>query len=78
MVFNVTFKNISVLLVEETGIHRENHWPAARYWQTLSHNVVLSIPLHEWDSNSQLTLVLIDTDCIGSHKSDYHTTTTAA
>jgi hypothetical protein len=43
IVFNATFKNISaiswqsVLLVEET---RENHWPAARHWQTLSQNIV--------------------------------------
>ena len=43
MVFNATFKNISVilwqsaLLVEETG---ENHRPVTSYWQTLSHNVV--------------------------------------
>jgi hypothetical protein len=35
MVFNATFNNISailwqsVLLVEETGVPRENHWPAA-------------------------------------------------
>jgi hypothetical protein len=27
-----------VLSVEET---KENHWPAASHWQTLSHNVVL-------------------------------------
>jgi len=31
MVFNATFNNISVLLVEETG---ENHKPAAGHWQT--------------------------------------------
>ena len=37
MVFNTTFSNISVLLVEETG---ENHWPAVSHWQTWSHNVV--------------------------------------
>jgi hypothetical protein len=48
MVFNATFSNISViswqsaLLVEETGVHRENHQPAASHWQTLSHNVVSS------------------------------------
>jgi len=47
MVFNITFNNISViswwsiLLVEETG---ENYWPAARYLQTLSHNVVSRRP----------------------------------
>jgi len=45
MAFNAAFNNISVislrsvLLVEETG---EIHQPAARYWQTLSHNVVSS------------------------------------
>ena len=60
MVFNVTFNNISVillwsvLLVEETGVAWENHWPAASHWQTLSHNVVSSTPCHEWDLNSQL------------------------
>ena len=57
VVFNATFNNISViswqsvLLVEET---EENHWPVASHWKTLSHNVVLSTPLHEWGSNSQL------------------------
>jgi hypothetical protein len=43
MVFNATFKNISVitwrsvLLVDETG---ENHQHVASHGQTLSHNVV--------------------------------------
>jgi hypothetical protein len=43
MVFNATFNNISViswrsvLLVEETGVPRKNHRPAASHWQTLSH-----------------------------------------
>ena len=60
MVFNATFNNISliscpsVLLVEETGVPGENHLPVASHWQTLSHNVVLSTPHHEWGSNSQL------------------------
>ena len=46
MVFNATFSNISaiswrsVLLVEETGGHGENHRSVANHWQTLSHNVV--------------------------------------
>jgi hypothetical protein len=50
MVFNATFNNISaiswrsVLLMEETRVTRENHWPAASHWQTLSHNVVSSTP----------------------------------
>ena len=53
MVFNATFNNISViswhlvLLVEETSVHRENHWPVASKWQTWSHNVVSSTPRHE-------------------------------
>jgi hypothetical protein len=39
MVFNATFNNISVsslpsvLLVEETGVHGENHRPAASQWK---------------------------------------------
>ena len=52
MMFNATFKNISVILVEETGASRENHRPAASHWQTLSHNVVSSTPHLERDSNS--------------------------
>ena len=57
--FNTTFNNISViscrsvLLVEETTLHTENHQPAASHWQTLSHDVVSSTPHHEWDSNLQ-------------------------
>jgi hypothetical protein len=48
MVFNATFNNISViswlsvLLVEETGVTREYHWPVASHWQTLLQIVVLS------------------------------------
>jgi hypothetical protein len=34
----------SVLLVEETGVPGENHWPIASHWETLSHNVVSSTP----------------------------------
>jgi hypothetical protein len=55
MVFNATFNNISViswrsaLLVEETGVPTENDRTAVSYWQTLSHNVVLSKPCHEWN-----------------------------
>jgi len=71
MVFNDTFKNISaiswrsVLLVEETGVHGENHLPAAGHWKVLSHNVV-----------HLATSVVIGTDCIASCKSNYHTLTT--
>ena len=50
IVVNAIFNNISVillrsvLLVEETGVSGENHKPASSHWQTLSHNVVSSIP----------------------------------
>ena len=58
-IFNATFNTIaviswrSVLLVEETGVPGENHWPTTSHWQTLSQNVT-STPPHERDSNSQL------------------------
>ena len=48
--FSATFSNIlviirlSVLLVEESGVPRENHRPAASPWLTLSHNAVSSTP----------------------------------
>jgi hypothetical protein len=60
MVFYSTFNNISViswrsvLLVEETGVHGENHRPVASHWQTWSYNVVLSTPRHEGGLNSQI------------------------
>jgi hypothetical protein len=62
MAFNPPFNNISViswwsvLLVEETRVPGENHWPAASYWQTLSHNVVSSTPKEEFFI---LTVILV-------------------
>jgi hypothetical protein len=53
VVFNATFNNIlvifwwSILLVEETGVPRENHRAFVGHWQTLSHNVVSHTPRHE-------------------------------
>jgi hypothetical protein len=41
----------SVLLEEETGVPRENHYNAASCLQTLSQNVVSSTPCHEWNLN---------------------------
>ena len=58
MVFNTTFNNISdiswqlVLLVEETGEHRENLSQVTD--KLLSHYVVSSTPHHEQGLNSQL------------------------
>ena len=60
MMFNTTFNNISaiswrpVLLVDETRVPRENHDLSQVTDKLLSYNVVLSTPLPEWDSNSQL------------------------
>ena len=85
MVFSAIFNNISViswqsvLLVEETRVPGENHWPVASHWQTLLHNAVSSTPRHERGSSKfeLTTLVVIGTDCIGNCKSNYHTITTA-
>ena len=58
--FNTTFNNISViswlsvLLVEKTGVHRENHRSADVTDKLLSHNGISSTPRHKLDSNSQL------------------------
>ena len=55
MVLYVTFNNISViswqyvLLVEETGVPGENHWPAVSHWQTWSPTVASSTPHDECD-----------------------------
>ena len=62
MLFNATFNNISViswqsvLMVEETGLPRENHQFVASHCQTLSLNVVSSTPHYEQDSDSELFL----------------------
>ena len=74
MVFNATFNNIpfiswrSVLLVEETGVPGENHWPAASHWQTLSHIEYTS----PWTGFVLTPLVVIDNDCTASCKYNYH------
>ena len=49
LMFNTTFNSISVIswrsvvLVEETEVPIENHWPVASHSQIWSHNVVSSI-----------------------------------
>ena len=53
MLLYATVNNILVLLVEETGVPRENHQTAASQRQTLSHKVASRTPRHERDSNKQ-------------------------
>ena len=65
----------SVLLVEETGVPRENPRPVASHSQTLSHNVISSTPRQSGIRTHNC--VVIATDCISSKKSNYHTITTS-
>jgi hypothetical protein len=53
----------------KTEVPGENHRPVAGHWQTLSHNVVLSTP--RLSGFELTTLVVIGTDCIDSHKSNW-------
>ena len=77
-VVSATFNNISViswrsvLLVEETGVPGENHWPATSHWQTFYYIMLYT---SRWEGVEPTTSVVISTDCIGSCKSNYHTIT---
>ena len=83
MVFYATFNNISViswrsvLSVEETGVHGENHRPVASHWQI--YHIMLYRVHFAWAGFELATLVVIGIDWIGSCKSNYHmiTATTA-
>jgi hypothetical protein len=69
MVINATFNNISVILwrsalLDEETWYRKKTTDLPQVQQTLSHNVVSSTPRLSGFELS--TLVVIDTDCIGS------------
>ena len=80
VVFNATFTNISfiswwsVLLLWETGVPGENHWPVASDWQ-IYHIMLYQVHL-AWAGFELTTLLVIRTDSIGSCKSNYYTITT--
>ena len=88
-VFKATFNNISViswqsvLMVEETRVHGENHRPTTSHWQTLSHNVILSSPRlsgvrthnvsgdrHYWTGNYKFTYHTITSTTVPLQKSE--------
>ena len=80
MVFNATFNNISaiscrsVLLVEETGVPGEKTTDLSKFTDNL-YSIVL-YRVHLARVGFELTTsVVIGTDCIGSYKSNYTTTT---
>jgi hypothetical protein len=52
----------SVLLVEESGVPRENQRPVVSHSQTLSHNVVSSTPRLNGIKTHNF-IVVIGTDC---------------
>ena len=76
MVVNATLNNISViswrsvLLVEETGVPEQNLLLVASHKQTSSHNGVSCTP--RLSGFELTTLLVIDTDCIDSHKFNNH------
>ena len=82
IVFNAAFRNMSViswrsvLLLDESGIPRENHRPDASEWQNLLHNVLSSTPRHG-AGFKHTTLVAICTVCTCNSKYNCHANTTS-
>jgi len=69
------YRRRSVLLVEETGVPGENHWPSASHWQNFITKCFIEYT-SQWGGFELITLVVVDTDCTGSYKSNYHASTT--
>lgn len=62
-----------VLLMEKSGIPKDNHRPAESNRQTVSHTVVSSVTRHEWDSNSQYRHIGYRHWMHGNFQSSYNT-----
>ena len=74
MVFNATFNNISVILVEETE-YPVNTTELSQITDKLYH--IMWYGVHLARVGFELTtLLVLGTDCIGSCNSNYHTITT--
>jgi hypothetical protein len=78
MLFSTTFNNISVIAYNGGQFYwwrtPRKPCPVASHWNTLSHNVYTS----PWSRFELTTSVVIDTDCIDSCESNYHTITATA
>ena len=49
------------MLLEETGVPGENHWPVSSQWQIWSDDVV-SNTISQWVGFELITLVVLGTD----------------
>jgi hypothetical protein len=77
MVFNATFNNISVLLVEETE-YSEKITDLHQVTDKVYHIMLCCIEYTSpWTGFKLTTLVVIGNDCIGTCKSNCQTTTTS-
>ena len=71
MVFNATFNNSSVISWQSVLLVGKPEYPEKT--SDKFHHILLYRVHLAWVGFKLTTLVVIGTDCIGSHKSNYHT-----